>query len=1033
MKKKKKNQIGGILKPADKNSLEEKTRRRAIIFISVTLFSLIAIVVFFIVALVTKNNVFTLLLAILSVLYIAFVAMFLFLLNKKINDSFFTNLIGKTNRNYAKLASLQKGLEHYDQSEVKEFENLNKQVDQINNFLNNVAITNAEIDYKNMELQYPDESDLRIVTLESLMSCYKQIILQTEMFRNSFIAFYYESDPENLVEQDYKRLLKNILFEFGEENILVAKDEKRGGYLLYLPYIDSLKCLEDRLKKVIKKAILTRHESDGAIVIPCKVAAVIYPYSDIQDIIPDLRYAMRQGKDINIYTPERFNRNDTSIHHSSLVYNNNAKMFEALASYKINMDDLPTAQKTVEKSLIKLGTSIGYETIGMATYNKGKRCYEIIFEHTNEKESPVFKDEGFMDRALIELLVKHADADSSYSFSNRIQVTPDIGKKFDIFGIKCGYFFLVRANNIVTSVIYFANKNKETMRLNAYDRESLITFSSYVGDFARQVENDSNVLSAQRRYRSILRLTDYNLYTIDRSNHDLLELSDGLIDALGNFKPGDKCYKKLYNLNAPCPDCPLLGKKKESMIKKRAYTTSMMLARKKDEYPTLLLSPKDTGPDAMTINRYDPQLLIHSTYGLMERLDNIFLSKNRGYVLFVSVDNWEELLEKYGEEGFQTRLRAFFRNYRHNHEIGNGEVYVYRHNIFAFVFPEEGRMDVLNRSENIYEIAQRKYDEKDPDEIPLVCTYIGVEYPQTFNNKNEFTRYLDNYITDNPSKFGRDLFILPDSNYIRMASREQFIVSLLENALQTNSLSMKYLPEIKGDKENIIGAEILLRLTDESRNVNLSPYEFIPYASKNNLIGSITNYLINRIGEMYQKYGLSAFKIAGLRSISLNVDTTFFEDNEFLSKIDELIVSFHFPKGFLHFEFNERDIAKNIDNFRNLFERITKMGIILVADNYTGKYISIDKLKELGFTNLKLSRNLIIDLEKDPTKIAGVKSIVDAIEEHGLNYYFVGVESKLQYQMLAEINEDLMGEGYYFYEPLDLDVLLDKLRQNINQ
>lgn len=1033
MKKKSKSKLSAMLKPVDKNSLEEKTRRRAIVFISVTLACLVATVVFFILALVTKNNLFTLLLAIFSVLYIAFVAMFLFLINKKINDSFFSNLIDKTKRNYNKLAALQKDLEHYDQNNVKEFGELNKQVDQINNFLNNVAITNADNNYHNEELVYPDESDLRIVTLESLMNCYKQIILQTEMFRNAFIVFRYDCEPDNLEEQDYKRLLKNILFEFGEENILVAKDEKRSGYLLYLPYIDSITCLEERLAKVAKKAILTRHESDGATVIPCKVAAVIYPYSDIQDILPDLRYAIRQGKDINVYKPERFNRVDSSIHHSSLVYNNNAKMFEGLASYKVNMDDLPTAQKSVEKTLIRLGSSIGFETIGMVTYSKGKRCYEIIFEHTNENSTPIFKEEGFMDRVLIELLVKHADPDSSYSFSNRIQVTPDIGKKFDIFGIKNGYFFLVRANNIVNSVIYFANKNKETMRLNAYDRESLVTFSSYVGDFARQVENDTNVLAAQRRCRSIMRLTDYNLYTIDRNNHELLELSDGLIDALGNFKPGDKCYKKLYRLDAPCADCPLLGRKKESMIKKRHYTTSMMLARKKDEYPTLLLSPTETGPDAMTINRYDPQLLIHSTYGLMERLDNIFLSKNRGYVLFVSVDNWEALLEKYGEEGFQTRLRTFFRNYRHNHEIGNGEVYVYRHNIFAFVFPEEGRMDVLNRSESIYEIAQRKYDENDPNEIPLVCTYIGVEYPQTFNNKNEFTRYLDNYITDNPSKFGRDLFILPDSNYVRMASREQFIVSLLENALQTNSLSMKYLPEIKGNKDTIIGAEILLRLTDESRNVNLSPYEFIPYASKNNLIGSITSYLINRIGEMYQKYGLTAFKIAGLRSISLNVDTSFFEDSEFLSKIDELMASFHFPKGFLHFEFNERDIAENIDNFRDVFERINKMNIVLVSDNYTGKYISIDRLKEMGFTTLKLSRSLIIDLEKDPTKISGVKGIIDTINEHGLNYYFVGVESKLQYQMLAEIDENLMAEGYYFYEPLDLDVLLDKIRQNINQ
>ena len=48
-----------------------------------------------------------------------------------------------------------------------------------------------------------------------------------------------------------------------------------------------------------------------------------------------------------------------------------------------------------------------------------------------------------------------------------------------------------------------------------------------------------------------------------------------------------------------------------------------------------------------------------------------------------------------------------------------------------------------------------------------------------------------------------------------------------------------------------------------------------------------------------------------------------------------------------------------------------------------------------------------------------------------MEYCFVGVENKTQYQLLYELDPNFVAEGYYFYEPLDLDVLLDKLRATL--
>ena len=58
--------------------------------------------------------------------------------------------------------------------------------------------------------------------------------------------------------------------------------------------------------------------------------------------------------------------------------------------------------------------------------------------------------------------------------------------------------------------------------------------------------------------------------------------------------------------------------------------------------------------------------------------------------------------------------------------------------------------------------------------------------------------------------------------------------------------------------------------------------------------------------------------------------------------------------------------------------------------------------------------------------------MVNSIKEYGLSYCYVGVEDKLQSQMLTEISEDYIAQGYFFYEPMDIDVLLDKLRISVN-
>ena len=1009
------------------------TRVFSLVAFIVSALTVIAAVVLFVAFLLTEKKILVLISSIIFVLYVAFMAFGVFLALRASSQTIAQNLFERTKENYNRLANLKQNLVYYDQENVKEFQELNEKIDEVNKTFNKTVFTNVDHVYQYLDLEYIDDNDQHLISLNSFIKHHKHFILNGEAFRNAFVFFNFEVKDEEEMEEDfYKLLYNNIKDEFSDVNYLVAKDEKRYGFLVFLPNIDSLSYFRERLVKIAHASIVSKHEAGGTLVMECHASAVIYPYSDIEDILPDLRYAIRQGKAINIYMPERLNKSDIQLYHTSLNHNNISKIFEQLAKESIKIDDYQKATQAFQKVLKQLGEHIGFETVGIGLYDEHKAKFLIDYENTRSGFEPIFAELGEIHPEFVEALIRNLDADGSYFFSRRRSVNEEIGKYLDLYGIESGFFAVVLSGNKPRTIIYYLNKTITDFTVTSYDRESLVIFSNSIASFSKQVAEESETRAAERRYRSVLRLTDTNIYVVHHEDYTLYDLSDGLMDATGQFERGEKCYKHIYGLDEPCKDCPLAKSgKKLSMIGKREYETSMILNRRKEEYPTLLMAPINEDSSNKTFNRYDPQLLIHSFYGLTERMNNLFLTKNRGYVLFLSVDNYDTLLEKYGEEGYQNRLRFFFKNYRLNKKFGEGEVYVYSADKFAIVLPEEGRVDILNRSETIYNISTMKYDEKDPDEERIKCTYIGFEYPASYNNVQEFFRNVNRYYKDNYKLLGEENFILPDTDYIRVVSRERFILSLLDEGIKGESLSLKYLPEVKSPANKITGAEILLRLTDKYRNEVLSPFEFIPVASRNNKIGTITNYLVARVGETYQKYGYSAFKLAGLRSFSLNIDTTYFEDEDFLKQIESLINRFHFQKGFLRFEFNESDIAEHYELMKTAAKKLINLDITLTVDGYTGKYISIEKLKDLGFSIIKISRQFILDFAQDQSRLSAIKLMVNSIKEFNLHYCFVGVENKLQYQMLQEVDEEFYAQGYYYYQPMDIDVLLDKLRLSV--
>jgi EAL domain-containing protein (putative c-di-GMP-specific phosphodiesterase class I) len=184
------------------------------------------------------------------------------------------------------------------------------------------------------------------------------------------------------------------------------------------------------------------------------------------------------------------------------------------------------------------------------------------------------------------------------------------------------------------------------------------------------------------------------------------------------------------------------------------------------------------------------------------------------------------------------------------------------------------------------------------------------------------------------------------------------------------------------------------------------------------------------MGELYKQYALTVFKISGFQRLTMNTDYSFFDDPNFFTTLFESFNKYSFQKYFLGFEINEREVYNHLGEFKKITKGILNHHINLICDQYSGEFLSMDTLKELGFSEIKIGRYLVKDIETNPKHLNEIQAIDKLAKEHDLKITFVGVENQDQYNLLLEMDKNCMCQGYYFYRPLEDYKLIDELRKN---
>ena len=962
----------------------------------------------------TQQLIFIILLAAIAAGTFAAYIVFYFRLSRRLKTTYYEQLFETTLKNINKINNNDMNLLSYGESDIKEIQMLDKATSDIKSKLESAYLLLKTADYSNINLEYVDK-EKNLVNIKSFKSNIANIIFVSQSFRNVLIEVYFDFPSGMKISHKDKERLLNLYGETFKEhqNVLYMFEDDERSLIIYVPVIDSFSEIKEKLNMVVTSSSIMVRDDRGIQNILARYALVAYPYSSEEMILGDLKYAKRQKKTYNLYLPRRHKSNVGAklLVNTSMNLNYTSKIINELSHLDYSAINNEKNDAILNEVFDFIADLLDIDEAGIISYNDTMDNY---YSYVSSKRSSLFTGRD-INKEFVELLGSVIDEDDVYYFSTKKHANMSLQQTIGLYGIGSGIYYVVKnfEDNKIIAIIYLFNRNKD-MILNTYLREMFFIVSLRIENYFEKREIADYADAKTTENENILALANMFIYHID-DDYNITYLSKGIKKMFPKIEVGEKCYKAMFGADKKCHDCPLAAKtKKYFEIGNNKFETSTALSDRKDEDNVILI--KRIAQDEVVGDLYQEDFLTYSFRALVNTIRNEYSANGRGYMILLSVDNYEDIIQKIGPEGYNYLIRDYVRNLKNKLQIE--DIYYYNPSTLAIHLPFLGHKDIINTIELIYPLSKHQYYQN-KDFSLMNISYLPTGYPRGYANAEDYLKHMSDFYHNPHNERNKDFIYFSDYSISRSASKREFMLSVLESEFSGhNSTSMNLQPIVAVKDGHIYGAEILLRIADAHRNVFFNAEEISRIAEQENKTGMITESIINFIGAMYKEYGNNIFKINKFNRIAINIDQTYLNNKDLLTKLFALCEENNLPNGFISLEIPEDIVPNNKEKIRDIAKELSKYKIMLSCDRYMGQYTNADELVNIGFKEVKIARDIIMAIDKDQVKYSTLKGIVDEAKTHEIGVAAVGVENEQQFKLLKELDEDMVVQGYFLYKPL---------------
>lgn len=250
------------------------------------------------------------------------------------------------------------------------------------------------------------------------------------------------------------------------------------------------------------------------------------------------------------------------------------------------------------------------------------------------------------------------------------------------------------------------------------------------------------------------------------------------------------------------------------------------------------------------------------------------------------------------------------------------------------------------------------------------------------------------------------------------------LLARLDHAINTGELWVAYQPKLDCLTGEITGAEALVRWTHPEKG-QIYPDQFIAAAEEGGRIERLTYFVLDRALETVALISSED----GRFGVAVNLSATLLSDDRLVGEVDALLRRYKVAPELLTLEVTETStMGSAADALVNL-ERLAALGVELSIDDYGTGFSTLEYLKRIPASELKIDRSFISMLHKSQSDRIMVNSTIQLAHSLGRKVVAEGVENEEIFSELRRMRCDIV-QGYHIGRPMPLPQLLDLLSQN---
>jgi diguanylate cyclase (GGDEF)-like protein len=265
---------------------------------------------------------------------------------------------------------------------------------------------------------------------------------------------------------------------------------------------------------------------------------------------------------------------------------------------------------------------------------------------------------------------------------------------------------------------------------------------------------------------------------------------------------------------------------------------------------------------------------------------------------------------------------------------------------------------------------------------------------------------------------GRNSCAFFDRGIAAKAQRQVSLNTRLRKAVDNQEFALFVQPLVDVNDGRMVGGEVLLRWVNSDR-VTSMPAEFIPLLEASGLIVDVGHWVIRTACE-----SLRGFIEAGLwrddMHLGINISRRQFRDTRLVEVIQHSLRSYDVNPSLINFEITETLAMEDVEGAIDKMMAIKSLGAHFAVDDFGVGYSSMIALRRLPFDWLKIDREFIRNLHRDPDARGIVEAMLGVSRQYGLRVIAEGVEDSAALDLLRQIGcNSYQGALYSMPVPVD--------------